>query len=256
MSMRHVLGVHFNDYQQLVRELLGEIVSFKGDRPDAVSSKAEELVQKDIRLHETVKRIVEHNKLQNEIDRLKDEIQAKDDIILAHTKSLARIEQKLHEATIEEKDRKMSDLHGMSKKQQFTCKEVLVFAERLGKLSSQGFDDKTGILIGHHRPPAPHVQSDWPSSKLRYNLDKLVMTEFEVKPLVEETKELEPAEVEEKKSEEPLETENENTTQKSMKMEDDGPRTTMNDFMPFLNPEDSDDSDADEIPEEDSGEEI
>jgi len=161
----------------MVHELLESISEFDSeDGLSYVCAKAEALVRKDESLQEGVKKLIEHQRLRNDIDRLKAAIENEDSKIIRFTKNLARLEQKLHDATIEERDEGMVDVHGQTQKQAFTAKEVLVFSERLGQLSAQGYQEVHGYQ-GFHKPPAPQPK-DMEFSRLRHSVPELLTQEF------------------------------------------------------------------------------
>eukprot|EP00468_Gymnochlora_sp_CCMP2014_P014951 CAMPEP_0167769488 /NCGR_PEP_ID=MMETSP0110_2-20121227/17329_1 /TAXON_ID=629695 /ORGANISM="Gymnochlora sp., Strain CCMP2014" /LENGTH=207 /DNA_ID=CAMNT_0007658435 /DNA_START=136 /DNA_END=759 /DNA_ORIENTATION=+ len=115
---------------------------------------------------------------------MKDLIAKEDEKIINFTKSLARHEQKLHDAALEEK--RIVDIHGRQTKQSFKAHEVLVFSERLGQLSAQGYQETLGYS-GFHRPPAPQ-QKEMGFSNLKLKLPDMLKTEFvsPPKPLADE----------------------------------------------------------------------
>jgi len=176
MSLRQLLTIHLDELQIVVDDLLRSISDFDNEAAvERVCAKAETLVQKDESLHKAVKKLIEHHRLQNEIDQLNDEIEVEDTKIISFTRKLASLEQNLHDATVEEKDRRMANFDGISQKQIFTANEVLVFAERLGQLSSQGYQESEGYK-GFRRGPAPGAEMT--KSKLRLSLDAMLSAEF------------------------------------------------------------------------------
>eukprot|EP00466_Bigelowiella_natans_P014602 jgi/Bigna1/126955/aug1.3_g1663 len=126
MSLRQLLTIHLDELQIVVDDLLRSISDFDNEAAvERVCAKAETLVQKDESLHKAVKKLIEHHRLQNEIDQLNDEIEVEDTKIISFTRKLASLEQNLHDATVEEKDRRMANFDGISQKQIFTANEEM-----------------------------------------------------------------------------------------------------------------------------------
>jgi len=156
---------------------LSQIAEFDGESSaQEISNKVDALIDKDKKLQESVQHFINHFRLQNEIDSLKDKIREEDDKIISFIRHLANLEQELHDAAMEEKQ--VADVDGNTQKQTFTAHEVLVFSERLGQLSAQGYQEVHGYS-GYHRPPAPQPK-EMQFSKLRMSLDDLIITDFAV----------------------------------------------------------------------------
>mmetsp|Transcript_26711 Transcript_26711/g.47325 ORF Transcript_26711/g.47325 Transcript_26711/m.47325 type:complete len:303 (-) Transcript_26711:53-961(-) len=278
MSLRYMLTVHLNDYQQLIEDMLSSVAEFEGKNAAAeVCKKAESILAKDMTLQETVQNLIKHKRLQNEISRLKEQIRQEDDKIINFTTKLASLEQKLHDAATEEK--RMVDLDGNSRKQNFSAYDVLVFAERLGQLSAQGYQETYGYT-GFHRPPAPQPK-EMQVSKLRLSLDQLIENEFAVPPDPKTGQgptaqaEQQPQEAKQLHVDDSANNANQDSKvagdvdgsqsqhnqaakqeqkNKDADQEDDRERTTFQDFMPFLSAAgtsgDGDDDDSSDLEDE------
>ena len=174
MSLQEELTVHLGDYRYLVQKLVAAVA-----QPDDAScvarvrSAMNELLDKDKALQAAVGRLVEHQLLQRSINRLRSALDAADRAIVSFASRLGSLEQGLHDAARGETAPRHVDGH--ETRQRFTAREVLVFAERLGPQSAQGFLEQDGISRLHKvwAPQLPQMSD----SHLKLPLESLAAKE-------------------------------------------------------------------------------
>lgn len=130
------------------------------------------LIRKDELLQESVNKLVEQVRFQLKLKALKEEIQGLDSQIIGFAQHLGDLEQRLHDAVVDE--RTLRNIDGQVTKQACSVHDVTVLAEKLGQRSFAPviYQEKTG-MAERIRPPNP-IDREMGRSLLHLSLNELL----------------------------------------------------------------------------------
>lgn len=154
VRMSDSVGREVDALERLTASLIANVSNEQP--PYQLTTVAQKICESDARLQMSVRKLIEHNRLQTAVDTATAELNEHNASIVAFAEGLSQIEQKLYDAlnaTTEQSTNR--DVDGRDTHQSFSVTHVLTFAERIGLMSfaPTEYIERKGLTLS--RPPAP-----------------------------------------------------------------------------------------------------